>query len=61
MWFRYCSSVILLFFIISLNSQCLYNKATLEEVAAQSDIIVDGKIVSVECRWNQNHSMIYTR
>ena len=61
MWIRYCSSVILLFLTISLNSQCLYNKATLEEVAAQSDIIVDGKIVSVECRWNQNHSMIYTR
>ncbi|HRG21358.1 MAG TPA: hypothetical protein PLQ57_10020 [Saprospiraceae bacterium] len=61
MWIRYCSSLWMLLVVISLNGQCLYNKTALDEVAAQSDLIVDGKIVSAECMWNQSHTMIYTR
>ena len=61
MWIRYCSSLWMLLVVISLNGQCLYNKTALDEVAAQSDLIVDGKIVSADCMWNQSHTMIYTR
>ena len=44
-----------------LTAQCLYQKIEFDAVADQAATIVDGKVVSAECVWNADHSMIYTR
>lgn len=58
---RYCSFLVVMMVAVSVHGQCLYNKTSIDQVVAQSDLIVDGKIVSAECMWNASHTMIYTR
>ena len=44
-----------------LTAQCLYQKIEFDAVVDHASMVVDGKVISTECIWNADHSMIYTR
>ena len=44
-----------------LSAQCLYQNIKLDDVVAQATTIIDGKVISSESTWNNDHTMIYTR
>ncbi|MFQ5583020.1 MAG: hypothetical protein ACE5GL_01125 [Calditrichia bacterium] len=54
------ASLFLLLLFIEMLPASIFEKLSLEELVNKSDLIVEGTVVDINCKWNEEKTMIYT-